>query len=110
MKQKFLLSALMLMALLSGCHNPSWQEPAIKLKNHCWAHWAWYQEKSVYQDGRPRPMYKHFSKGWKQGYAAVANGASTKVPLLPPTEYWAVRFHNPLGRDDIEAWLERYPY
>jgi hypothetical protein len=94
-----------LLAISAGCSTL--QEISIATKNKMWAQWAWMQDRGKYAE-QPKPMFKHFGKGYRNGYYDVANGANGRTPLLPPVKYWGVKHQNPLGRDEIKAWFDGY--
>ncbi|HEY5315808.1 MAG TPA: hypothetical protein VIK18_24985 [Pirellulales bacterium] len=91
----------------SGCKAPSVQEQFISLKNRSWAKIAWAQEFPRYRK-QPAPIRKTFGAGWREAYYDVAQGGSGKIPLFPPIDYWGVKYQNPMGRDQIDAWFAGY--
>jgi hypothetical protein len=93
----------------SGCKLPSVQEQFIALKNRSWAKIAWAQEYPRYRK-QPPPIRKSFGAGWREAYYDVAQGGSGKIPLFPPVDYWGVKYQNPMGRDQIDAWFAGYRF
>lgn len=94
---------------MPGCSLPQFQEQVIALKNRSWAKIAWAQERGRYCN-QPKPIRKTFGAGWREAYYDVAQGGSGTMPLFPPSDYWGVKYQNPLGRDQIDAWFAGYHY
>ena len=90
-----------------GCRIPQLQDELISLKNRGWAKVAWTQDYPRYIK-QPRPIRSAFGAGWREAYYDVAQGGSGKIPLFPPVRYWAVKYQNPLGRDQVDAWFAGY--
>lgn len=91
----------------SGCKLPTVQERFISWKNRSWAKIAWCQVHRHYNN-QPKPIRTSFGAGWREAYYDVAQGGNGKIPLFPPVEYWGVKYQNPLGRDQIDAWFAGY--
>lgn len=106
---KRIASGLFLVALMASVGCTELQDAAIGTRNHWWAHYAWHCARPGYAEatGRP-PGFKHFGKGWRQGYRDASAGGGGRVPLFPPTCYWGVHFANPAGHDEIRAWFAGY--
>ncbi len=102
-------SAVALMAIASGCVVPDVQDWEIRMRNKYWARLAWKQVEPAFRnEGADKPLLNDFARGYRDGYAAVAGGGSTLLPLLPPTRYWGTKYQNPTGRDEIASWFAGY--
>jgi hypothetical protein len=107
MTRKACCLLLALCAATPGCNIPQVQDELISLKNRGWSKIAWAQESPRYCD-QPRPINTAFAEGWREAYYDVAQGGSGKLPLFPPVKFWSVKYQNPLGRDQIDAWFAGY--
>ena len=79
----------------------------IDCRNRCYAERAWCACKSNYNDVECKC---DFGKGFKDGYVAVASGASTCQPALPPRDYWSFCYQTPEGQERMLAWFNGYSY
>ena len=97
------------MISLSGCAQckDCVDDYVISCRNRCYAERAWLQCKSNYNDVECKC---DFGKGFRDGYVAVAGGASTCQPALPPQNYWHFEYQNPEGQERMLAWFNGYSY
>jgi hypothetical protein len=94
----------------AGCLKwPQVQDVFIPMRKRFWAHRAWNLEKPKLEaEGKTRPWLDDYGTGFRAGYYDIAMGGSGTIPLLPPTKYWGAKYHNPTGREEVEAWFAGY--
>lgn len=94
---------------LSGCYAclDEIHETERAMLNRCRSHWAWWRVDNCYGDV---DHGSHFAKGFRDGYAATAEGGDVCVPSIPPRQYWKPCYQNGKGREKINAWFEGYAH
>jgi len=99
----------LLLVVLGGCSQfkACVDDCVIGCRNQCFAEMAWLSSKSNYNDVECKC---DFGKGFRDGYMAVAAGASTCLPALPPESYWHFEYQNPEGQARMLAWFNGYSY
>jgi hypothetical protein len=91
----------------SGCSGL--QELSIRTTNFSAAEKAWKLAKwDYYRQGVGYKMREHIGRGFRKGYADVANGSSGTPPIFPPGSYWGPEYSNAEGSELIAAWFRGY--
>lgn len=102
--RKLLLSGLTLL-LASGCAD--FQQEKIEARNRYLARTAWENLEVVYEH---MEFTEDFGRGFREGYYDVCNGGNGCPPVIPPRQYWSVKYASPRGHQQTHAWFEGYRY
>lgn len=98
------------MSLACGCHSLQTRvsDDMIAARNYRESLMAWWSVRHIYADNEPH--LNDFGRGFRVGYENVANGGNGCPPTLPPQRYWAARYQDDYGHEQVVSWYNGYSH
>lgn len=78
----------------------------VNYRNQAWAAKAWHCRKHKFCNKR---YLSDYERGFRDGYASVAQGGNGCVPAVCPQSYWGWQYQAADGQARMNAWFEAFP-
>ncbi len=92
---------------LTGCCyyelRDSMNECCYNLRTEYLAHRAWCRCKDNFDD---HPYQRYLGRGFRDGYASIAQGGDGCCPTMPPRDCWSWCFDGCEGQMRMNAWFD----